>query len=90
MNAVNQLTQRLGFRFGTRMIPRQQHDIALFCTAIPAIDSFTCFPVCCREITIEINPVSIGAQAELTPVRVYRQYHVVTAQGRGKRTQGAG
>ena len=79
MNLMDQLTQGLGLPFRTRLLAGQQHHVALRRRAIPAVNRFPLLPVGCWKVTVEVNAAGIGAQPELTAVRIDRQHHVVAA-----------
>ena len=87
---MDQLTQGLGLPFRTRLLAGQQHHVALRRRAIPAVNRFPLLPVGCWKVTVEVNAAGIGAQAELTAIRIDRQHHVVAAQLGFQGAQGAG
>lgn len=90
LQAMDQMTQRLGFRFGAGAPAGGEPDVAHRRRAVPAVDGIAGAPVGGREVAVQIDAVGIGAQPQLTAVGVDRQHHVMTQLLGGDAAQRAG
>ena len=55
VDLMDKLAQRLRFRLRSGFIAREQHHVPLLGGAVPAINRFSGAPVCCREITVQVD-----------------------------------